>query len=321
MNCKRRQPKLGNMVAQLICLFIVLAAWPAAAQTVTYVHTDALGSVVAKTDENGNVVERFDYEPYGAPVGAGVQDGPAYTGHVSDSATGLSYMQQRYMDPQLGVFLSVDPVTADQEPIDQFNRYRYANGNPYKFIDPDGRLACNASVSCSDTVQRLQQQGIFPLQSAGSGSGSNGNGRLDLRIHEGGGARGHAISEHVGKSDEYLRRKLNDSISVAGLNIYKGFQSSFSSVESANSLVSSVISRDRAKIDNWTSSPFARMRPLVLDRSFSSPTGRVAYRNGKVSYRTPGPVQFATGFGVRVVLKYNDTSPAGYDVLTAFPTR
>lgn len=141
MNCKRLQPKLGNMVAHLICLFIVLAAWPVAAQTVTYVHTDALGSVVAKTDENGNVVERYDYEPYGAPVGAGVQDGPAYTGHVSDSATGLSYMQQRYMDPQLGVFVSVDPISALTNPADFFNRYEYAANNPYRFTDPDGRCA------------------------------------------------------------------------------------------------------------------------------------------------------------------------------------
>lgn len=48
-------------------------------------------------------------------------------------------MQQRYLDPQLGVFLSVDPVMAYEQPVGQFNRYRYANGNPYKFTDPDGR--------------------------------------------------------------------------------------------------------------------------------------------------------------------------------------
>ena len=76
---------------------------------------------------------------------AAVTDGPGYTGHVSDSATGLSYMQQRYMDPQLGVFLSVDPVTAYEQPVGQFNRYRYANGNPYKFTDPDGRNALLAA--------------------------------------------------------------------------------------------------------------------------------------------------------------------------------
>ncbi len=106
---------------------------------VTWVHVDALGSPVAVTDNTGSVVERRRFMPYGAELGGQVKDGPGYTGHVSDSATGLSYMQQRYMDPQLGVFLSVDPVTAYEQPVGQFNRYRYANGNPYKFTDPDGR--------------------------------------------------------------------------------------------------------------------------------------------------------------------------------------
>ena len=107
--------------------------------TVTYIHTDALGSVVAESDANGNVIKRYDYEPYGAVVGGQVTDGPGYTGHVSDSTTGLSYMQQRYMDPQLGVFLSVDPVTPHDNPASSFNRYKYAANNPYRFNDPDGR--------------------------------------------------------------------------------------------------------------------------------------------------------------------------------------
>lgn len=109
------------------------------AQTVTYFHTDPLGSVVAETDASGNVIKRYDYEPYGAVVGGQVTDGPGYTGHVSDAATGLSYMQQRYMDPQLGVFLSVDPVTPRDNPASSFNRYKYAANNPYRFNDPDGR--------------------------------------------------------------------------------------------------------------------------------------------------------------------------------------
>lgn len=120
-------------------LGLLPSAIAAGQETVTYIHTDALGSVVAETDANGKVIKRYDYEPYGALAGGQATDGPGYTGHVSDSVTGLSYMQQRYMDPQLGIFLSVDPVTAYQKPVEQFNRYRYANGNPYKFTDPDGR--------------------------------------------------------------------------------------------------------------------------------------------------------------------------------------
>lgn len=78
-----------------------------------------------------------------------VVDGQGYAGHLMDGTTGLSYMQQRQMDPRLGVFLSVDPVTAHEQPAAQFNRYRYANGNPYKFTDPDGRVAICNDRSCA----------------------------------------------------------------------------------------------------------------------------------------------------------------------------
>ena len=46
---------------------------------------------------------------------------------------------QRYYDPVIGRFLSVDPVLADGNTGASFNRYWYANNNPYRFTDPDGR--------------------------------------------------------------------------------------------------------------------------------------------------------------------------------------
>jgi len=107
-----------------------------------YQHLDALGTPVAVTNGAGQVVERTHYAPYGAAINRTV-DGVGYTGHRMDAATGLTYMQQRYMDPELGVFLSVDPVTAYEQPVGMFNRYRYASGNPYRYIDPDG--SCDTS--------------------------------------------------------------------------------------------------------------------------------------------------------------------------------
>jgi hypothetical protein len=35
--------------------------------------------------------------------------------------------------------LSIDPVTTDANTGSSFNRYNYANNNPYKYFDPDGR--------------------------------------------------------------------------------------------------------------------------------------------------------------------------------------
>ncbi len=124
----------------LFCASLYLLGNSAQAQTVKYIHTDALGSVVMVTDANRNVVERREYEPYGAQLTPVIEDGPGYTGHVQDAATGLTYMQQRYYDPLLGVFLSIDPV-GPLSNTQQFNRYRYSNGNPYSFVDPDGRFA------------------------------------------------------------------------------------------------------------------------------------------------------------------------------------
>lgn len=108
--------------------------------TVEYQHTDALGTPVAVTSSTRSVLERSEYEPYGQLLNRPQHDGPGFTGHVEDALTGLTYMQQRYYDPAIGRFLSVDPVTAyDNGDMRFFNRYAYANNNPYKFSDPDGR--------------------------------------------------------------------------------------------------------------------------------------------------------------------------------------
>jgi RHS repeat-associated protein len=99
------------------------------------------------TTETRALVERREYEPYGyqtAPFA--LKDGPGYTGHVTDAATGLVYMQQRYYDPVIGRFLSVDPVAADDSSGANFNRYKYAANNPYRYTDPDGR--CESISTC-----------------------------------------------------------------------------------------------------------------------------------------------------------------------------
>jgi len=131
-------------------------AAPAAAQEVVeYIHSDALGSPVAITDATGNVIERRVYEPYGAVVNRPLKDGPGYTGHVTDSGTGLSYMQQRYYDGETGAFLSVDPIASS---VAAFGRYAYALGNPYRFLDPDGRQPKEARQAI--TGSKIKNNGI-----------------------------------------------------------------------------------------------------------------------------------------------------------------
>ena len=108
----------------------------------SFSHTDMLGSPVAKTNLGGQVISpRTRYEPYGATAAGTNPVGIGFTGHVNDADTGLVYMQQRYYDAIAGRFLSVDPVTTDAKSGGHFGRYHYAENNPYRYVDPDGRDA------------------------------------------------------------------------------------------------------------------------------------------------------------------------------------
>jgi RHS repeat-associated protein len=115
-----------------------------AARTFTSVLTNAQGTVVAEMDVQGNVTYEATYRPYGQQQTGAPQAGPGYTGHVNDPDTGLVYMQARYYDAG-GHFLSVDPVGATPGNIFNINRYAYANDNPIRFVDPEGRKCREAS--------------------------------------------------------------------------------------------------------------------------------------------------------------------------------
>ncbi|MBB5877737.1 RHS repeat-associated core domain-containing protein [Xanthomonas sp. 3498] len=139
----------------------LLVAFSASAQTVRYIHTDGLGSVVLITDKDRNSVERSEYEPYGNLLNHPVEDGPGYTGHIMDAATKLTYMQQRYYDPDIGRFPSVDPVGPNPNTGVNFNRYKYASNNPFRFTDPDGRYDCTASGGGPCSVKQSEQVDHF----------------------------------------------------------------------------------------------------------------------------------------------------------------
>jgi RHS repeat-associated protein len=118
---------------------LMLGITHAQTNKVTYVYTDFQGTPLAEADANGNITATFDYKPYGSQALGTPSTGPAYTGHVSDSDTGLIYMQARYYDADVARFLSIDPVTPVAGNAFNLNRYTYANNNPIVNMDPDGR--------------------------------------------------------------------------------------------------------------------------------------------------------------------------------------
>jgi RHS repeat-associated protein len=85
-----------------------------------YVTTDAMNSVTAILDEDGNVLERRSYDAFGemtcmSPDGTPVTESPTgvdvgFQGQIRDEDTGLYQMGYRWYNPALGRWLSRDPV-------------------------------------------------------------------------------------------------------------------------------------------------------------------------------------------------------------------
>ena len=148
--------KTGRHVIQALLLLSLwlggMMAVQAQTRTVHSYYTDPQGTVLAKTDAQGNILARYDYTPYGGSVASlgSPPDGPGYTGHVNDPETGLVYMQARYYLP-IGRFLSPDPVRPAPGNLFSFNRYAYANNNPIVNTDPTGAFPGDVD-ECSHTA-------------------------------------------------------------------------------------------------------------------------------------------------------------------------
>jgi len=79
--------------------------------TIRYYHADALGSIIALTDDLGNVKTQYNYSPFGETELIGEpSDNPfQYTGRENDG-TGLYYYRARYYSPRLKRFISEDII-------------------------------------------------------------------------------------------------------------------------------------------------------------------------------------------------------------------
>jgi RHS repeat-associated protein len=76
-----------------------------------YLLPDALGSVRQIASANGYIIRTQDYEPYGSVLNSSGSASSVYgfTGEERDQS-GLIFLRARYMQPDLGIFLSEDPL-------------------------------------------------------------------------------------------------------------------------------------------------------------------------------------------------------------------
>ncbi|KKS83258.1 MAG: YD repeat-containing protein [Parcubacteria group bacterium GW2011_GWA2_43_11] len=77
-------------------ILVVTIETDGASTTTNYIHTDHLGGTSVVTDEEGGVVQVFDYYPFGGvrtdEQYAGLDEGRKYIGETYDEETELSYL-------------------------------------------------------------------------------------------------------------------------------------------------------------------------------------------------------------------------------------
>ncbi len=108
-----------------------------------YYHANTIYSIYGLSDSYGELVERYDYDPYGAHVliVAGVRTPGAlaeyyanpftFTAHMLDPETGNHWMRMRYYHARLGRFVGRDPIGFQGG----LSIYAYAGSSPCMAID------------------------------------------------------------------------------------------------------------------------------------------------------------------------------------------
>jgi RHS repeat-associated protein len=133
--------------------------------TDAFFHTDWIGSTRYLTAGNGlGIPTGYRFDAFGnQSAGAGIDQTSlkfaGAWGYQSDVAMHLQLLGARYYDPEVGRFLSPDPIGF----LDGLNLYQYARNNPVGVVDPTGLFGDESIVAyhfMSEEDRRIGWAGV-----------------------------------------------------------------------------------------------------------------------------------------------------------------
>jgi RHS repeat-associated protein len=130
---------------------------------VSYYQYDGLGSTRALTDDFGDATDTYDFEAFGTLLNSTgtTENNYLFAGEQYDPNARFYYLRARWMNPETGRFLTVDPfVGRIQDPV-TLHKYLYASANPVMFVDPSGEfIALYMINSLIDIIKKAGESAI-----------------------------------------------------------------------------------------------------------------------------------------------------------------
>ncbi|TKJ55378.1 type IV secretion protein Rhs, partial [Pseudomonas sp. CFBP13506] len=206
---------------------------------------DHLGTPQELTAPDGEIVWSAHYRAYGqiSRLDIGKIDNPLrFQGQYFDPESGLHYNRHRYYNPDVGRYLTPDPVKL----AGGINAYQYVL-NPTGWIDPLGLTS--KKTNCPE--------GPYSVIVPGGG----------LDAHEAAG--GHLKEKHIGRTNQQLLYRLRQEPNIPAA-------STFHDRAAAEREISVVLDENQDKIDNFLK---GNQNQLIINQETKGPVGTCIKKN------------------------------------------
>ena len=142
----------------------LLASDAESARTYYHYASDEMGSITHVTDEEGNIINCYEYDAWGnlTVEEEQVSNRFKYTGEQFDPITQQYYLRARFYNPALARFLQEDTYRGDG-----LNLYAYCANNPVRYVDPSGH-------QCDKKNNNQNHSDEYDINNIGSGMNTNG---------------------------------------------------------------------------------------------------------------------------------------------------